>query len=276
MSIKKINKETFLSIFSKPKIITIGNAEKLKSILSIDFALNGIPTPVEAHLEARYHGKKSNIKLEENDITKTEDFLKMFYISYTKKEQTKIINAGFCLTTYMGIKGEDVYTLMLVLKENYEKILKSKDLTNMDFSLLDYVDAINKNYSYKKAPKEILLLAHTPYPDFKILTTNVRNIFTAKAEKMTIGWGKKPYGNSEEAYDFLQKSFNEKIIIKNGIIKHKEVVFDDKKMTNLFANHMSKDVTKADIEKLPKTLKTEIKKKEKLKNKGIGKIITLG
>lgn len=279
MNTTKIKKEQFLTFFTKPKISEKGESDRISSIMSVTFALNGLPSPMEAHLEVKFHEKKAGLKLESNDISNQKDFLKMFNISYIKKDQKKIINAGYCMSMYMGMPIDDIYTIMLNMKESYESFLKAKNLKSIDCPLLSYAEAINKSYSYKEAPKELLAFVHTPYPDFKILNTNVRNVFTAKAEKMTFGWGKKPYKNAEDAYDFLQKTFNDKIIIESGEIKHKEVVFNDSKMTKLFASHMSKDITKEDIQSLPNGLFTRSKRIVPLTDDGQksnGKIIRLG
>lgn len=279
MESSRIKKEIFFKHFTKPILKPVGEAERTKSIMSVTFAMNGLPTPADAHLEVKFQEKKSGLKIENNDISNAKEFFKMFSISYTKKEQKTIINAGYCLSMYLGMPINDVYTIILTFKDNYQRFLESKKMHPVDYSLLSYAEAINKHYEYKEAPKELLDIAHAPYPDFDLLNTNVRNVFTAKAEKMTFGWGKKPYDNPEEAYDFLQKRFNEKINVVEGRIAHKEVVFNDEKMTKLFAIHMSKDVTSDDVHSLPNGLFTRSKSIRPLtpsEEKSYGKVIKLG
>ncbi len=251
---KEIDSNEVLGKMSGATMIPKGSGKKLMGVMAMVMAINAFPAPTVQAAEMPINPT--------NEIVQLQEFKEDFNLTFTEGNQKELINAGYFIGDKLDMGSSNLESVVNNVKDSHQNFLNKNEISKRDFSLVDYAKEVNNKYGVEDAPNFLLSTIDSPYPNMDELTPLALNTITAKAEYMTQKLDKKPYKSVEEAYEFMQQSYNTKIRYNGGADVYDEkgewedISMDQADVMKGFVKFASSGVTEEMKDNLPNYLTT--------------------
>lgn len=249
---KEIENKEMLNKFGGSEMSFKGEGRKLMGVMAMVMAINAVPAPTVQAAEMPLQ--------QDNEIAQLQEFADNFNLTFTEANQKEMINAGYFIGDKLGKDNSDLEKVIDNTYTAYQGYLDKANISQRDLGVVDYAKAINIKYNVEDAPNYLLGSVDSPYPEMKDLSAEALNTIVAKAESLTQNLDEKPYHSIEEAYEFMQESYNTKIRYNGGADVYNEkgewedLSMDKTDVMKGFVDFASKGVTEEMKWELPNYL----------------------